>query len=233
VSQVLDIVALQELDDEAATLRAALVLVEQKLAGNTEIDERRRRLVELEKSHLATVRSQRKAEDEVESLTEKLQREEGRLYDGSIKNPKELLALQHEIDLLKPVREKAEVQMLELMAQSEGLERERQAIARELNDLEHAWDRETGELRHELNRLNDAITRADVKREIQKQRVPARALALYEDLRRRKGGMAVSRVRGGTCGGCRVHIPDAVRRKAFASSLLAQCPNCDRILMVG
>lgn len=233
MSQVLDILALQDLDDEAAALRAALALVDQRLTGNAAIEDARGRLAELESTLRDLVRRQRRAEDGLETLTAKLQVEERRLYDGSIKNPKELLALQHEVDLLKPQREGAEVQMLELMAQVEATEAEKAKVAQDLSDLMHAWDREAAELRHEANRLNDTITRAEVKREIQKQRVAPRALLLYEDLRRRKGGVAVTRVRGGTCGGCRVHIPEAVRRRAFASSLLAQCPNCDRILMVG
>lgn len=45
--------------------------------------------------------------------------------------------------------------------------------------------------------------------------------------------MAVSRLSGGMCGGCRVSVPDSVRRKALSISDIAQCPNCERILAVG
>jgi len=45
--------------------------------------------------------------------------------------------------------------------------------------------------------------------------------------------MAVAHIQGGMCAGCRVSIPEAIRRRAFAPDQLAQCPNCERILDVG
>ena len=54
----------------------------------------------------------------------------------------------------------------------------------------------------------------------------------YEDIRKRRGGVAIARVAGGNCGACRVGIPEAVRKQAFGDGL-AQCPNCERILYVG
>jgi predicted nucleic acid-binding Zn-ribbon protein len=56
-------------------------------------------------------------------------------------------------------------------------------------------------------------------------------VALYEDLRRRKGGKVIVRIQGSACGGCRVQLPETVRRRAM-SAQLAQCPNCERILAV-
>ena len=66
-----------------------------------------------------------------------------------------------------------------------------------------------------------------------KAKVSPRAIVIYEDVRRRKGGMAVARVIGGTCQGCRITVPEAIRKRAFGTEILAQCPNCDRILSLG
>jgi predicted nucleic acid-binding Zn-ribbon protein len=45
--------------------------------------------------------------------------------------------------------------------------------------------------------------------------------------------MAVARIQGGACGGCRVSLPDAVRKLAFSAEQIPQCPNCERILYFG
>ena len=91
---------------------------------------------------------------------------------------------------------------------------------------------ESAELRVEVRRLQEALLKIDARREGQKLQIAPRALSLYETIRQRKGGQAVARVRGSTCSACRVSIPDAVRRRILSSNDIAQCPNCDRILLV-
>jgi predicted nucleic acid-binding Zn-ribbon protein len=233
MSQVLEILSLQGIDDEAAALRAALSDVERRLQGDEELIGARQELVTLEGS-LASVRTrQRRLEDEVESLSDKISREEGRLYDGSVKAVKELQGLQAEVEHLKANRSTLEDELIGVLDEAEGVDRERRRVAKLVGQLEGRWEQHSQDLRREARRLNDAIARADAKREIQKTKVSPRPLRLYEDLRARKGGMAVARIVGGTCTGCRVAIPDAVRRKAMAPTDLAQCPNCERILSIG
>ena len=113
MTQVTDIRTLQEIDDEAATLRAALEDVERRLRGSEELNEARRTSAAVD-SELADVRrAQRRIEGEVEGLTARIEPEEKRLYDGSVRNPKELQNIQHELDALKHQRTKLEDQLLE------------------------------------------------------------------------------------------------------------------------
>jgi predicted nucleic acid-binding Zn-ribbon protein len=230
---VLDIVALQGLDDDAAALRAALSSVELRLRGDPELDEARREVVELD-GRLATGRKEQRAADaEIAGLNAKITPEEKRLYDGSVRNPKELTNIQHEVDALKVRRGEFEDALLAVMDRVESLDRDRRRGAKLVEQLEERWERFQAELKHESKRLNDAIVRADTKREAQKSAIPPRDAFLYDDLRRRKGGMAVARINAGNCTGCRLNIPETVRRKAFSSATLAQCPNCERILSFG
>lgn len=233
MSQVTDIRTLQEIDDEAATLRAALEDVERRLRGSDDLNEARRNAAALD-SELADVRrAQRRIEGEVEGLTARIEPEEKRLYDGSVRNPKELQNIQHELDALKQQRARLEDQLLEVMTNLDRVERDHSDAVNTLTREEARWEKDQGELKHESHRLNDLIARADARREAQRMKVSPRNLQVYEEVRRRRGGLAVARVAGGTCGGCRVAIPEAVRRRAFGADQLAQCPNCERILYVG
>ncbi|MGE5597507.1 MAG: zinc ribbon domain-containing protein [Hyphomicrobiales bacterium] len=233
MSQVLEVLTLQGLDDEAAALRAALADVERRLQGDEELLDARRRLVAAETTAQAIQQRQRRLEDEVESLSDKISREDTRLYDGAVKSARELSSLQQEVEHLKENRGKLEDELIAVLDEAEAADRERRDAIRLVGQLEERWEQVSQELRREGRRLTDAIARADARREIQKTNITPRALHLYEDLRRRKGGMAVARISAGTCQGCRVSIPDAIRRKALSPVDLAQCPNCERILAVG
>lgn len=233
MSQVAEIRTLQELDDEAAAYRAALEDVERRLQGNEALNEARRTFAVVEGDAANLRKDQRRIDSQVEALTARILPEEKRLYDGSVKNPKELSSIQHELELLKEQRSKAEDGLLEVLGRLEIADREYKVAQRTVLQLEAVWDAEQQGLKHEAKRLNDSIARADAKRAAQKPKLTPRAFQVYEEVRRRRGGMAVARIQGGSCGGCRVSLPDAVRKRAFAADQIPQCPNCERILYIG
>jgi len=233
LSQVSEVVSLQAIDDESAALRAALSDVERRLRGNEDLDQARRELAVCDAALALAQKDQRRVDGEIEGLNAKIAPEEKRLYDGSVKNPKELGSIQHELELLKKRRWEFEDQLFEILSRLEIAERDRKVAAYSVAGLETTWETEQQELKHEVKGLGDAIARADRRRELQKAKVHPRTLHIYEDVRRKRGGGAVARIQGGACGGCRITLPDALRRTAFSVELLAQCPNCERILYIG
>jgi uncharacterized protein len=233
MSQVTEIVQLQAIDDEAATFRAALDDVERRLRGNEELDAARRELTTAEGAVAEAQKDQRRTEGEVEGLNAKIEPEEKRLYDGSVKNPKELASIQQELDQLKQRRSGFEDELLAILARLDTADRERTRAAKAVADLEALWERDQQGLKHESKRLADAVHVADQKRDVQKAKISPRSLLTYEDVRRKRGGNAVAKIQGGVCGGCRITLPDNLRRRAFSVDLLVQCPNCERILYIG
>jgi len=232
VAQVTDIRTLQEIDDEAATLRAALEDAERRLQGSEELAQARAAFAETDAELAEARKLQRRIDGEVQGLSARITPEEKRLYDGSVRNPKELGNIQHELELLKSQRSKLEDELLEVMARLETAEAANAAAQKALVRQEARWEAEKASLQEETKRLSGLIASVDAKRLAQQAKIPARNLAVYEDVRRRRG-IAVARVAGGNCGGCRVAIPEAVRKRAFDADSVAQCPNCERILYVG
>lgn len=233
MSQVAGLRTLQELDDEAATLGAALEDARRRLQGSEELEAARAGLAAIDERLAETRRNQRRLDGEISVLSSRIAPEEKRLYDGSVRNPKELGNIQHELELLKAQRGGLEDELLEVLTAIEGLEADHQRAAKAVAGAESRWEAESASLRTEAERLAGLLTRADARREAQRATVPPRALHLYEDIRRRKGGIAVAHVQGSMCSGCRVTVPESVRRRAFQPDQLAQCPNCERILYVG
>lgn len=233
VSQVTDIRTLQEFDDEAATLRASLDEVERRLRGSEELEQARAAFDSLDAELNDIRRTQRALDGDISVLNSRIQPEEKRLYDGSVRNPKELGNIQHELELLKVQRGKLEDQLLELMSRLETVEASQSSARQQLARAEKQREIELAELQLEAMRLGDALTRVEAKSEAQKRKISPQALHVYESIRRRHGGTAVVHIQGGMCAGCRVSIPEAIRRRAFQPDQLAQCPNCERILFVG
>lgn len=233
LTQVTEIRTLQEIDNEAESHRAALDDVERRLAGSEILDTARERLAAAETELAAVKRDQRKVEGDIEGLSARIAPEEKRLYDGSVRNPKELASIQHEVELLREQRSKIEDLLLEVLQRLESAEREHEAASSDAKRAEAARNKELADLGTESARLKEAIAASEAKREAQVPKILPRNLKTYQDVRKRRGSAAVSRINGGNCGGCRVSIPEAVRRKAFNADELAQCPNCASILYVG
>jgi predicted nucleic acid-binding Zn-ribbon protein len=233
VSQVTDIRTLQELDEEAATLHASLDDVERRLRGSEALDQARAAFASLDAELIDLRRRQRALDGDISVLNARIQPEEKRLYDGSVRNPKELSNIQHELELLKAQRSKLEDQLLEVMSCIESVEAAHAAARQQLARAEQQRELDLAELQLEAKRLGDALVRVDARREAQKLKISPQALRVYESIRRRHGSMAVAHIQAGMCAGCRVTIPEAIRRRAFQPDQLAQCPNCERILFVG
>jgi predicted nucleic acid-binding Zn-ribbon protein len=233
VTQLTDIRTLQDLDDEVSNLSGSLEEVQRRLGGSEELNTARSAFAAADSELAGARKEQRRIDGLVQGLTAKITPEEKRLYDGSVRNPKELASIQQELELLKAQRATLEDELLEVMARLEAAEAGHAAAQKDLVRAEARWEADRARLTEESAKLGSALASAEAKRLAQQGKIPARTLAVYEDVRRRRGGVAVARVAGGNCGGCRVSIPEAVRRRAFAPDQLAQCPNCERILYVG
>lgn len=233
MSQVLELLTLQALDDEVASLRTALSEAERQIAGDEALDDARSSLATAAEALAATRAEQRRVEAEIADYSARIAPEDRRLYDGSVKNPKELANIQHEVELLKASRAKLEDELLVVLARLETETAEHATAAAEAKRHESRRKADLAQLKAEVTRLSGAISEAEARASAQRTKAPAAALRVYDDIRRRRGGVAVARITGSNCGACRVSIPDAIRRRAMISVIPAQCPNCDRILCPG
>jgi predicted nucleic acid-binding Zn-ribbon protein len=184
---------------------------------------------------LATVqRAQTRLEDEIDMVTRKARSEEDRAASGRVTSPKELTAIQEEVAALKRRQLVLEDELLELMEQRETLEAElsglsgrRQTLAAEQADVTEARDAALAVIDRDLaaERAAGAAVALHVGEELR---------ALYDQLRRRQGGVAAAALVGATCQGCRVSISAvelAAIRKQPATAV-KRCENCRRILVI-
>ncbi len=174
----------------------------------------------------------RNLELDLQSTTAKAAKVEEQLYSGRIGNPKELSAMQDDLQVLGRQRQRLEDDVLALMEDIERRVKETQGFDGSVETAQHAYDT----TREEFTRRQDALAResqrVEGEREVLVTAIDEAQLRRYQLLRERKGGVAVALVVRGICEGCHVAIPE----KRLAQLLdpeterIYTCEGCGRIL---
>lgn len=176
--------------------------------------------------------AQKRIEDELSALNEKIEREQKKLYGGEVTSPKELSGIQQELESLKERRDQAETALLEQMEVVEPIEKEISIIAEKLEALKA----ETAEAKSAYGAVSAEIASARAalreRRVASVRNVEADKLEIYERVRKRHR-RAVVDLKNGVCQGCRTEIPPVELKKIEESPGLSRCPNCGRILLKG
>lgn len=217
-----------ETDESARRLKEVKAILE----GNEELPRMRQALQNGEKKLSQQRAKLRDQELEMRSLNNKIATVEDRLYSGRIKNPKELGNLQDEARYLRRRKGELEDQVLESMIEVEDSEasvtEQRERLAR----LEEEWQETQARLSAEQSELINGHSQLKAKRAKLQKTIEAGDLALYEDLRRRRGGRAVALLEGELCQACRVTLPTSKAQQAHRGEALTLCGSCERILYV-
>lgn len=166
---------------------------------------------------------------ELESVNSKAKRSEERLYSGNVKNPKELSDLQHEIAALGRRRSALEDEILEAMIMLEEAEGEHDAAQTTLNDVTSRWERAQAGLRKEQNELALRLNALNEQRKQYLPRIVPERMTEYEQLRQKKGGLAVAGLQQNMCLGCRITV-SAIKMKEAQEGRLVYCGGCGRLL---
>lgn len=166
---------------------------------------------------------------ELSSLDNKARSSENRLYSGNVRNPKELEDLQKEVESLGRRRSDLEDDILEAMIMVEEAQAEKTAADEALAELEAEWEQRVAGLKSEQNELALRLNTLNQLRQKQVALISPELLSEYEQLRQRRGGLAVAALRGNECQGCQLTV-SANKVKDAAEGKLVYCGSCGRIL---
>ncbi|HEV8573972.1 MAG TPA: hypothetical protein VGR43_04610 [Dehalococcoidia bacterium] len=227
-----DLYALQETDQALDRAKSRLAEIESRL-GETDEMVAAREAVDAKRTVVEEVRSRLSdAEWAVEEVRGHAAAVEGKLYGGTVNNPKELADLDADLKSLKHQTAKKEDVLLGILVSIEEAEADLAAATAEFERIENAWRADQDELLREKAALEPEIAELEARRAVQSPSVDTSSLRLYQLLRERHGGQAIARVERGMCQGCRITLPMSVLQKAKSGVALVQCVSCERILVV-
>jgi uncharacterized protein len=162
----------------------------------------------------------------------KLARDEKRLYSGKVKDPKELQDLEADLAQTRRQRSQAEDELLEILIAVEAAEEKRKLAEQNLAGLASEWQTRQATLRAEQARLMKRLETEQTRQAAVRAAAPAQLLPMYDSLRTRKGGHAVSTLLDNeVCSECKVAVSPTTRAAVLSDSdELVYCENCGRLL---
>ncbi len=178
-------------------------------------------------------RDQRKADADVEQVKARRTRNQDRLDQGLVGDPKQMQAMQHELATLERRISDLEDEELVVMERVEETQAKLDALSTELAeidaDTQHQQQIRAAAATEIAGREDDG--RAE--RELLVADIPSDLLALYDKLRAQLGGVGVGALQHKRCGGCRLDVgaADLARIAAAPSDEVIRCEECNRILV--
>lgn len=220
---------LQQIDLETNEVRTALDAAPGRRAAVEQKVQEARKAYDEQKARLEQNERERRQIDMLLSMErDKVKKWEGRL--GEIKTPREYAALSREIDIAKKTNEgQSEQAKLLLTAAGElkgALEQRGEALA----DAEDVTQAALAELDKAEAEARERLAALDARRAAAAAQVDPALLGKYENIKRRRAGVAVSPVVGSTCKGCHRNIPPQLSIVLQRADTIETCPNCHRII---
>jgi predicted nucleic acid-binding Zn-ribbon protein len=222
---------LQKLDVNLEKARRKLVQLKAALGESEELGGARKTVAETEAELHRWHATQKDAELESQALAAQIEAKDKELMSGRMSQPKELEALQANVEALRRQRSSIEDTGMDALLHVESLNQQLSTAQESLRQIEEQWQGGQTELLQEDAKYKRIYAQLKQQRETAAKALPAEDLRYYEDLRSRKAGIAISPLQNGQCGVCHIVVPtgvvSAVRSRKSES---VTCPSCGRVL---
>jgi predicted nucleic acid-binding Zn-ribbon protein len=228
-----DLFALQEIDLRRDARRAIIADIEARLGETQEVVDAREAVDAAEANLKDLQAQQRRLDDRLEDLDAKARPLEKKLYDGSVRNPKELTDMQRELQHFKAQRSQLDDEGLGIIEAIEAVSAQLAERREALKRAEARWQVEQADLIEDKGAAESEYASLEGQRNQRVAQMDRSAVGLYETLRGMKAGRAVARVERGTCQGCRITLPTHLVQRLRTGADIVQCPSCERILVAG
>jgi uncharacterized protein len=231
-----DLLTLQNHDSAADRLRHRRATLPERAeieSGRAAYDDLERRRAEVTERRDAELREERRLDDEVRNLEAKAKAEDSRMYSGTVSSPRELQAMQADIDQLRRQAAEREDEELEVMVRREALDTEvaeleaaQAGLVAEMNTLMAATEKQEAEIDAELA-VEEGARAALVPS------IPEATMRLYEQIRAGNRGIGAARLVGMNCQACHLALPatEVDRIRHLPPDELARCEHCGAILV--
>ena len=226
-----ELAVLQEIDIRLDAARADLQGIDEQIATPSTLAPIGTELAAQEERFHAAGRERASLEAEADATRGKITEMEGRLYGGTIREPRELRGIQEDVYALRRLLREQDDEQLERLEREES-EQAAQDHVRGLRDaVEAAWNARQSELAARQAALAAAAEEIAAELGTAREQIPSEGLAAY-DQQRKLLPQAIARVSGGTCGGCRIALPMHTITRARRRSDAVHCPTCKRLLYI-
>ncbi|WP_183100763.1 zinc ribbon domain-containing protein [Nocardioides pelophilus] len=177
--------------------------------------------------------AQEKADADVEQVKARRKRDQDRMDQGLISNPKDLERMQHELESLERRIGVLEDEELEVMEDLEAAQTELTTMRTDLVETDERLAAVTATRDQKYADIDAELQRIEGERSPIVAVLPTDLLALYERLRTNKNGIGAAELRARQCGGCMLSLDNAdlADIRSRAEDEVVRCEQCQRILV--
>lgn len=227
-----DLVKLLELQAKDVDLLAADLGLDLVLADAETLDQQlagaEKAVEQAHKAVADAVRRRQELDAKVENY--KKQEERGKARMDQVRTPKELTAVNVELDLTRQLLGKEEGEWLKLADQITALESAAKEADRRLAEMREAQQEARGTIALRRAEAEGKRNLALTARDATAAGVNRALRARYERLRSVKSVAVVVALNGPTCGACNTQVPMNRRSQIRAGTLIDSCESCGVIL---
>lgn len=237
VADQLRLLTVQDLDTKLAQTRHRLA----NLPARQELDAVTAEAASLEQTRVEAAtavtdlrREVTKAEDDVVAVRARADRDDKRMLSAGLA-PKELQALQSELEVLAKRQADLEDIELDAMQRLEDAEAEATRVAVQIDAVAATLTEVKARLHHEAADIDAEIVSLTAGRAKTVAGLDEGLLALYEKLRATHGGTGAAALQHGACQGCNMSLnpADLAHIEAAPADDIVRCEECGRILVRG
>ncbi|MEC8334708.1 MAG: hypothetical protein VXZ66_04555, partial [Actinomycetota bacterium] len=185
-----------------------------ELPERKEIEATQRKMLELDQALKAKEsevhennRIQKRLEDEVATVEERIENQKRNLYGGEVIAIKELQALEMDIDSLKERQIAIEDQIIEVMELNEPIQNEIQNLSTQQEENKENEANLFKVLQEAIKKIELRINQIKVEIAHLTNDLPNELISEYESLRSRPGHVGIARLVNRTCHGCNLELP--------------------------
>lgn len=229
VSDLKVVLRLQDLDNrvaeltkEIATLPKHIAEIERKLTGGE-------RKLEADRAALAAnQRDRKKMEGEIQVNEQKISKLRDQMLGA--KNNEQYRAFQHEIEFCEKEIRKSEDRILELMSESEPLDRNVKSAEGFLREEKKRVEAEKTEARERTSVDQKALGELQAERKTLVAGITPGVLANYERIKKGRGGVAIAEALDSRCSRCHIMLRPQFLQELKRREKIMTCESCQRIL---
>ena len=211
-----------------------------ELPERKEIEATQRKMLELDQALKAKEsevhennRIQKRLEDEVATVEERIENQKRKLYGGEVIAIKELQALEMDIDSLKERQIVIEDQIIEVMELNEPIQNEIQNLSTQKEENKENEANLFKVLQEAIKKIELRINQIKVEIVHLTNDLPNELISEYESLRSRPGHVGIAKLVNRTCNGCNLELPavEVDRIKKLSEDSIINCEECGCILV--
>ena len=210
----------------------------EKLKANEELKAREEELNESEEKYKDLVKNfnelekeRKKLDDDLSTRNEKIKKNEQKLSSGVLTSSKEIMNYQEEIISIRKLNESIEDSIIEIMIKID-----------DINELIRLENEKKEKIKSHVEKLKDDISERVasieeklkayiMKKENTIKLIPDDLFAKYNEVKEKRGGVAVGILKERLCMACNMEMSVAEAKKMDNPEEIYKCPTCKRMII--